>query len=76
MLSFFVLVPIFIVVIKLFKYIFIETAHNTINHKDVSENIIMNINRSNYDIFFALFYLCIFILLIMLAFIELLRKKK
>ena len=76
MLSFFVLVPIFIVVIKLFKYTFIETAHNTINHKDVSENIIMNINRSNYDIFFAVFYLCIFILLMMLAFIELLRKKK
>jgi hypothetical protein len=76
MLSFFVLILIFIFVIKLFKYTFIETAYNTINHKDVSENIIMNINRLNFDIFFTVFYLCIFILLMMLAFIELLRKKR
>ena len=76
MLSLFALVPIFVIILRLFKFIFIETTHNTINHKDVSENIIMKINRSNYDIFFAVFYLCIFIILMMLAFIELLRKKK
>jgi heme/copper-type cytochrome/quinol oxidase subunit 2 len=74
MLSFFVLVPIFIVVIKLFKYIYIET-HNTPNNKDINESI--QFRESNYfDIFMIIFYVCIFFLLLTLAFIELLRKKR
>ena len=74
MLSFFVLVPIFIVVIKLFKYIYIET-HNTPNNKDINESI--QFRESNYfDIFMIIFYVCIFFLLLTLAIIELLRKKR
>jgi len=74
MLSFFVLVPIFIVVIKLFKYIYIET-HNTPHNKDINESI--QFRESNYfDIFMIIFYICIFFLLLTLAFIKLLRKKR
>jgi heme/copper-type cytochrome/quinol oxidase subunit 2 len=72
--SFFVLVLIFIVVIKLFKYIYIET-HNTPNNKDINESI--QFRESNYfDIFMSIFYICVFFLLLTLAFIELLRKKR